>query len=510
MQKTTNNLFSKQLKRLRKTILLSAYLLTSTLLLNAQGIDPHYIKADDAIASQQFGHEVSISGDFMAVSSSNMGLYSTSGVDVNAVYIYKKTAEGHWSQIQKIDGPFDSFNTGGFGYSISMSEDRLAIGCIYYNDVGQDGKTGLVYIYKKDEEDQWSLQQTLTPDLDQEGDMFGISVDLNGDDLAIGGRMTINLYTLENDSFVWKTVVGGFSWSYFLGHTVKISGDYMATLQYDYFYNDYDVLVFSATEDGIYQHEGTIQGINGAFMKDIASDVVPSISLNENQLVISSYSANNGAVYLYERDDDANWLFKQQIVPEIEDGELDWFGGSVVLTDKCLVVSGGFTNWNEQQERALWVYQKNDENLWTQKVSLYSGPDCEKWCTGWALDMDEDALAMGSVWDFRDGDFAGQAYVFDLGQYTNVMTPQETYGKLYQNSPNPFIDETSIGFELERASFGKLKILDGSGRILRVVEDEFQAGYNEILVRDLQYSGVLFYTLETTDFIATRRMIKVN
>ena len=67
MQKTTNNLFSKQLNRLRKSILLSAYLLTSTLLLNAQGIEPHYIKADDAIANQQFGHEVSISGDFMAV-----------------------------------------------------------------------------------------------------------------------------------------------------------------------------------------------------------------------------------------------------------------------------------------------------------------------------------------------------------------------------------------------------------------------------------------------------------
>lgn len=515
MQKTTNNLFSKQLKRPRKSIFLTAYILMSVVLLNAQGGDPIYIKSNDAFESQHFGHEISISGDFMAVSAINMDLYSDSGLASNAVYVYKKTSEGDWSQIQKIDSPSNSFNSGGFGYSISMSEDHLAIGCIYENQVSYDGKTGLVYTYKKDEEGYWTLQQELSPILDQEGDAFGISVDIEGDDLVIGSSSGIYKYTFEDGSFQWNTMINTSFADYFLGHTIKISGDYLATLRFNSFYKDFDVLIYSIVEDGLYALESTIEGINGDFLKGLSSNAVPSISLHGNQLVITSFAVNNnssvdGSIYVYERDDNANWIFKQQIVPETEDGELDWIGGSVVLTDKYLVTSGGFINWNQEQEGALWVFKQNTDNVWTQDISFYSGPTCEQWCSGWALDIDDDALAMGSIFDFTDGDFAGQAYMFDLNYYTNVSSPEASFAKLNQNRPNPFREETVISFDLAQPSAAVLKIIDLNGQVIQIIKGDYSKGNNQISVKCDAAPGIYYFTLESAGFTSTKKMIIID
>jgi len=76
---------------------------------------------------------------------------------------------------------------------------------------------------------------------------------------------------------------------------------------------------------------------------------------------------------------------------------------------------------------------------------------------------------------------------------------------LYQNEPNPFREMTTIGFTLPEAMEAKVTVFDMMGRVIRIVEGEYVAGYNEIqlLQQDLGTTGVLYYRLDAGDLSAT-------
>ena len=80
--------------------------------------------------------------------------------------------------------------------------------------------------------------------------------------------------------------------------------------------------------------------------------------------------------------------------------------------------------------------------------------------------------------------------------------------RLYQNTPNPFKQETLIGFELPGASKGTLNVYDVSGKLLKTVKGDFVKGFNSIsLTEDGLVKGLLFYQLVTPDYTATKKMM---
>ena len=83
--------------------------------------------------------------------------------------------------------------------------------------------------------------------------------------------------------------------------------------------------------------------------------------------------------------------------------------------------------------------------------------------------------------------------------------------KLYQNSPNPFVYETTIRFDLPEAGEAKLIVHDFSGNILKMIEGNFTKGVNEVkLEKGNLPNGVLFYTLEAQGQLQTKRMITLE
>ncbi|MEO0724985.1 MAG: T9SS type A sorting domain-containing protein, partial [Bacteroidota bacterium] len=85
--------------------------------------------------------------------------------------------------------------------------------------------------------------------------------------------------------------------------------------------------------------------------------------------------------------------------------------------------------------------------------------------------------------------------------------------ELYQNSPNPFREGTLISFNLPEDSKATLTISDASGQVLQIVRGEYAAGYNTINVTKSHLqgaSGVLSYTIQTSEYTATRQMIVVE
>ncbi|MCB9289979.1 MAG: T9SS type A sorting domain-containing protein [Lewinellaceae bacterium] len=84
--------------------------------------------------------------------------------------------------------------------------------------------------------------------------------------------------------------------------------------------------------------------------------------------------------------------------------------------------------------------------------------------------------------------------------------------ELYQNTPNPFKGETLIGFNLPADDSVTLTISDVTGRVLRLVRLDGVKGYNNVVVNsnDLPAAGVLYYTVETAEYTATKKMIIIE
>lgn len=83
---------------------------------------------------------------------------------------------------------------------------------------------------------------------------------------------------------------------------------------------------------------------------------------------------------------------------------------------------------------------------------------------------------------------------------------------LYQNVPNPFSGQTTIQFDIPTASVVTLKIIDLNGKLLKKIDNYYDAGSHtvELGTTELNGNGVYYYQMECGGFIATRKMIRVD
>ncbi len=83
---------------------------------------------------------------------------------------------------------------------------------------------------------------------------------------------------------------------------------------------------------------------------------------------------------------------------------------------------------------------------------------------------------------------------------------------LFQNRPNPFSNETVIGFTLPEEGAITLSIHQSDGRVLHVVKGDYPNGKSEVLIKAsvLPSDGILFYTLTTENHKATKQMVKMK
>ncbi len=100
----------------------------------------------------------------------------------------------------------------------------------------------------------------------------------------------------------------------------------------------------------------------------------------------------------------------------------------------------------------------------------------------------------------------------ELGVRTDDGTEIVSAFELFQNEPNPFDGNTQIGFNLPEAGNATLTIYDVAGKVVKIVRNDYERGYNTIEINkaDLGVAGVLYYQLESGDFTATKKMIVIK
>ena len=80
--------------------------------------------------------------------------------------------------------------------------------------------------------------------------------------------------------------------------------------------------------------------------------------------------------------------------------------------------------------------------------------------------------------------------------------------ELFQNTPNPVKNATSIAFNLPAAGEATLTITNVEGRVIKMVTGDFAKGLNTVSVNrtDLE-TGILFYQVKSGNFSAVKKMI---
>jgi hypothetical protein len=105
--------------------------------------------------------------------------------------------------------------------------------------------------------------------------------------------------------------------------------------------------------------------------------------------------------------------------------------------------------------------------------------------------------------------YNSEGKAFNLAFDFNQKDSEDSF-ELFQNQPNPYTQQTTIAFKLPEESNVKLSIFDASGKNIKVIEQLYSKGYQQITISkdDLNnHTGVLFYRLDAGKHSSVRKMI---
>lgn len=140
----------------------------------------------EPLVNHHFGSAISIHGNTLMVGASD----AAGGItDLSAIYFFDQDANGIWNQTQKITAPETPwFST--YGHSLSIEGDFAVTGDFYNGtDASQTNEqylAGAVYMYKRNSSGQWDFFQKIVAPDRHELDLFGTSVSLSGYSLLVG------------------------------------------------------------------------------------------------------------------------------------------------------------------------------------------------------------------------------------------------------------------------------------------------------------------------------------
>ncbi len=185
------------------------------------------IRPSDISDGDSFGYALAMTSEFLIVGAYNaQGAVSGSG----AAYIYTLGIDGVVVQAAKVSAS-DGKNGDLFGVSVDLQGDCAIIGASFA-DINGKTDQGAAYIFKYSSDNSWGSETKLTAG--KAGENFGNSVSIYGDTAAIGAskcndsKGAVYLYTNGNNGWNSSTVLtdpDGSSGDQY--HKVALSGDHL-------------------------------------------------------------------------------------------------------------------------------------------------------------------------------------------------------------------------------------------------------------------------------------------
>ena len=136
------------------------------------------LTASDAAAIDQFGSAVSLDDDTVIIGARGN---SDAGSQSGSAYIFTRIGT-IWTEQAKLTAS-DASASDRFGGSVSIDGDTIIVGALNDDDAGAN--SGSAYVFTRSAS-IWTEQAKLTASDAAAGDLFGISVDIDGDTIIVG------------------------------------------------------------------------------------------------------------------------------------------------------------------------------------------------------------------------------------------------------------------------------------------------------------------------------------
>jgi hypothetical protein len=149
------------------------------------------LTASDAVSLDEFGHDIALSGDRMIVGAHRKG--------PGAAYVY--TYDGvSWGDEQKLIGSGTQSNYH-FGHSVGLDGDFALVGTM--RDPHAGFETGSAYLFRN-VGGNWVEEANLTGSTSGMGDRFGRSCDISGDYAAVGAHLNDGIGTDSGAAYIFE------------------------------------------------------------------------------------------------------------------------------------------------------------------------------------------------------------------------------------------------------------------------------------------------------------------
>jgi hypothetical protein len=152
-----------------------------------------------------FASSVDIDRDTALVGALHDSDYGTSS---GAAYIFARGADGVWVEQQKLVAS-DAREQDRFGHSVALDDDYAVIGATSIETGDPRSRSGSAYVFVRRYDGAWIERQILSASDSEAGDLFGNSVDVDGDLILVGAMNNSYLGTRSGSAYVFTRGNGG-------------------------------------------------------------------------------------------------------------------------------------------------------------------------------------------------------------------------------------------------------------------------------------------------------------
>jgi hypothetical protein len=430
----------------------------------AAPVQTAYLKALNAGEVDQFGSTVAIDGDTLVIGApyedadTEDPYLGFNEHDYGAVYVFVRDDAGSWSQqaYLRASNPDEEDL---FGASVAISGNTLVVGAVgEAGDVNSDGSSigsnnnrqnaGAVYVFTRTGS-TWTQQAYLKSlSILSVGGMFGRSVAIEGDTVAVGapfegpdlfsiGEGAVHLFTRDINS-IWSPHstlkasnaagdVDAFGGDVAIsGHTIVVGasdedGSYLSTAANPNEQSSgagaaYVFVQNSATTS--WSQQAYLKASNAAgsdqfgFAVDIDGDSIVVGAIDEDGSAASDGTLNGsdentysaGAAYVFKR---VGGSWHQQAYLKAEDAEeSDKFGTSVAISNNAIIVGAyahaNFADNTDTSSGAAYLFVRNGQAWAQQDILLSFEPSTGLDLFGASVAIENDVGVIGEPWEDSD------------------------------------------------------------------------------------------------------------
>lgn len=169
-------------------------------------------------------------------------------------------------------------------------------------------------------------------------------------------------------------------------------------------------------------------------------------------------------------------------------------------------------NWStvgEQNNSGFDLERKTSGSNEWKKISFVQGNGTTNQSQSYSHE-DRNVTSGKYQYRLKQIDFNGNFKYYELSNEVEIGVPKKF--NLSQNYPNPFNPNTVISYQLSVDGFVSLKVYDITGKeITSIVNKNQNAGYYTVEFNGANLSsGMYFYTIQTGDFSAVKKMILIK